>query len=207
MVDFERFLDVRNLTSKLCLFNDLVTTSFFRICLDVVNPTIIWRHYKLVLTTFLRRCGSDHNKTSLPRQFSDHDITILPPAPWYKYFITKGLRHQNITHCHKRAIPKPIYIVKITSFQHHSGYARWSQYSRYAFHYYVIYKLGTDHCNSYSTNSPDIERELQYMFAIIFIQRCIHRFGSYDLWHNFPVHFMKYPHNLSNNTRPSGHNM
>ena len=91
----------------------MATTSFFRICLDVVNPTIIWRHYKIVLATFLRRCGSDHNKTSLPRQFSDHDITILPPAPWYKYFITKGLRYQNITHCHKRAIPKPLYIVKI----------------------------------------------------------------------------------------------
>ena len=85
----------------------------FFICLDVVNPIIIWRHYKLVLATFLWRCGSDQNKASLPRQFSDHDITILPPAPWYKYFIISGLHHQNITHCHKRAIPKPIYIVKI----------------------------------------------------------------------------------------------
>ena len=60
---------------------------------------------------------------------------------------------------------------------------------------------------SYSTNSPDRQRELQHMFAIIFIQIYIHRFGSYDLWHNFLVHFMKYPFNLSNNTRPNGHNM
>ena len=41
-------------------------------------------------------------------------VQFLPPVPWYKYFITNGLRHQNITHCHKRVIPKTIYIAKIT---------------------------------------------------------------------------------------------
>ena len=76
MVDFERFLDVRNLTSKWRPFYDLTTTSFFWRC-----ETMIWRHNKIISATFLRCCGLDQNKTSFHCLFVDNDMTILPSVP------------------------------------------------------------------------------------------------------------------------------